>query len=322
MGANPHRIRYVLISAVRNEEALIRNTLESICAQSVLPECWVIVDDGSIDRTPDIVGGYSQRYPWIQLLRRPRRPANGERSFAAKAEAVHAGYARVQSLDFEVVGNLDADVSFDHDYLSFLVGKFAQDSKLGVAGTPFLEDGYDSARDSFEGANHVAGGVQLFRRQCFDDVGQYVPNHAGGIDWVAVTTARMKGWKTQSFPEKRFKHHRALGTASRGMLAAFFAHGQKDYYLGGAPTWQLFRVGYRSLKRPFIVGGLAVALGYSWAAIRGTPRAVSPELMRFHRGEQWIKLKAIIGGIARLRRVTPAGLPPPASADQPATEPR
>jgi biofilm PGA synthesis N-glycosyltransferase PgaC len=150
--------------------------------------------------------------------------------------------------------------------------------------------------------------VQLFRRQCFDEVGGYVANHAGGIDWIAVTTARMKGWKTHSFPEKRFVHYRALGTASRGTLAAFFAHGQKDYYLGGAPTWQLCRVGYRSLKRPFIVGGLAVALGYSWAAIRGTPRAVSPELMRFHRGEQRIKLKAIIGKLARLRRVAPVGL--------------
>ena len=318
MSFTRHRMKYVLISAARNEEALIRNTLESVCAQSVLPERWVIVDDASSDRTGDIVRGYSERYPWIELL---RRPANGDRSFAAKAQAIHEGYARVKSLDFEVIGNLDADVSFDRDYLSFLMGKFAEDSRLGVAGTPFLQDRYDSARDSFEGANHVAGGVQLFRRQCFDEVDGYVPNHAGGIDWVAVTTARMKGWKTQSFPEKRFNHHRELGTASRGRLAAFFAHGQKDYCLGGAPTWELFRVVYRSLKRPFIVGGLAVALGYSWAAIQRTPRAVSPELMRFHRGEQWIKLKAIISELARLRRVTPAGLPSSAS-EPPATAPR
>jgi glycosyltransferase involved in cell wall biosynthesis len=298
-------MKYVLISAARNEEALIRNTLESVCAQSALPERWVIIDDGSSDRTPDIVLGYSERYPWIELL---RLPANGNRSFAAKARAFHMGYARVQSLDFDVVGNLDADVSFDREYLAFLMQKFAEDLTLGVAGTPFLQDGYDSARDSFEGANHVAGGVQLFRRHCFEEIGGYLPNQAGGIDWVAVTTARMKGWKTRSFQEKRFNHYRALGTASRGKLAAFFAHGEKDYYLGGSPIWQLFRVGYRSVKKPLIVGGLAVGLGYSWAALRRTPRAVSPELMQFHRGEQWMKLKAILSRLARLRRVRPVPL--------------
>jgi glycosyltransferase involved in cell wall biosynthesis len=308
-------MKYVLISAARNEEALIRNTLESVCAQSALPERWVIIDDGSTDRTADIVLGYSKRCPWIELV---RLPASGTRSFAAKARAFQMGYGRVQSLDFEVIGNLDADVSFEDDYLSFLMEKFAEDPTLGVAGTPFLQDGYDSARDSFEGANHVAGGVQLFRRECFEEIGGYVPNHAGGIDWVAVTTARMKGWTTRSFPEKRFNHYRALGTASRGTLAAFFAHGEKDYFLGGAPIWQLFRVVYRSLKRPFIVGGLAVALGYLWAALRGTPRAVSPELMRFHRGEQWMKLKAIISTLVRLRPVRPVGLAVTQSARQPA----
>ena len=99
--------------------------------------------------------------------------------------------------------------------------KFAEDSKLGVAGTPFTEDGgYDTAKDSFEGENYVAGGCQLFRRACFEEIGGYVPNAAGGLDWIAVTTARMKGWKVRSFPEKRFHHYRTLGTAQRNQLSA------------------------------------------------------------------------------------------------------
>jgi glycosyltransferase involved in cell wall biosynthesis len=304
-------MKYVLVSPACNEEALIRHTLESVCAQSHVPERWVIVDDGSTDGTADIVHGYSTRFPWIELV---RQPANADRNFAAKAHAFSAGYRRVQSLDFEVIGNIDADVSFDDDYLGFLIRKFREDPSLGVAGTPFLENGYDSARDSFEGVNHVAGGVQLFRRQCFEEIGGYLPNHAGGIDWIAVTTARMRGWRTRSFPEKRFNHWRTLGTATRGRLAAFFSHGEKDYYLGGAPDWQVFRVGFRSLKRPYIVGGLALALGYAWAALRAAPRAVSPELMLFHRAEQRVKLKNIIGALARLKKVRPsylaAGEPP------------
>src|SRR5258705_128105 len=113
--------------------------------------------------------------------------------------------------------------------------------------------------------NGFAGALcQLFRYACFREIGGYVPNRAGGIDWIAVTTARMKGWKTRSFQEKRFHHYRSLGTAERGQLAALFSYGEKDYYLGGSPVWQLFRVCYRRAKRPFIIGGLALLPGYCW----------------------------------------------------------
>jgi len=203
-----------------------------------------------------------------------------------------------------VLGNLDADLSFDPDYLAFLTEKFLDDPKLGVAGTPFTENGgYDSARDSFEGENHVAGGCQLFRRRCFEEIGGYVPNGIGGIDWIAVTTARMKGWKTRSFSEKRFHHYRSLGTAGRSELAAKFSYGEKDYYLGGSPLWQLFRVAYRMTKRPVLIDGLALLSGYCWAAMRRVERSVTPELMRFHRREQMKKLRAILRAIFTFKKV-------------------
>ena len=293
-------MNYVLVSPARNEARFIRRTLDSVVAQTLLPLRWVIVDDGSTDETAAIVQEYADRFAWMELVRRPR---NVERSFAGKVHAFNAGFERVQSLDFEVLGNLDADLSFDPDYLQFLLEKFAADPRLGVAGTPFLEEGYDSAKDSFEGQNHVAGGCQMFRRACFEDIGGYVPNRAGGIDWIAVTTARMKGWRTRSFAEKRFHHYRTLGTAERGVLASLYSYGEKDYYLGGSPVWQLFRVGYRSLKRPALVGGAALLLGYVSAAARRMKRPVSPELMRFHRREQLTKLRTILKSVLTLNRI-------------------
>ncbi len=294
-------MKYVLITPARNEERFIGKTLDSMVAQTLLPERWIIVDDASTDRTAEIVQEYVRCYPWIELIRRGQ---NVERSFGAKVDAFNVGLERVLSLPFEVIGNLDADLSFDSDYLQFLMSKFSDDLRLGVAGTPFTEDGgYDTARDSFEGENHVAGGCQLFRRQCFDDVGGYTPNPAGGIDWIAVTTARMKGWKTRSFPEKRFHHYRTLGTAGRSSMSASFSYGEKDYYLGGSPVWQLFRVAYRMTKQPVLIDGLALLSGYCWAALRRMKRPVSRELMRFHRGEQMKKLRAIFGTLVRLKRV-------------------
>lgn len=293
-------MKYVLITPARNEERFIAKTLDSMVGQTLLPERWMIVDDGSTDRTAEIVQGYVKRFPWIELVQRPQRL---DRSFAAKVHAFNAGFERVSSVPFEVIGNLDADLSFDPDYLEFLMGRFSEDPRLGVAGTPFLEDGYDSARDSFEGENHVAGGCQLFRRQCFEEIGGYVPNRAGGIDWIAVTTARMKGWKTRSFPEKRFHHYRTLGTAGRSSVAASFSYGEKDYYLGGSPFWQLFRVAYRMTKRPVLIDGLALLSGYCWAALHRMKRPVSRDLIRFHRREQMKKLRAILRTLLRFKKV-------------------
>ena len=190
------------------------------------------------------------------------------------------------------------------NYMAFVLEKFAADPALGVGGTPFTEaGGYDSARDSFEGPNYVAGPCQLFRRACWQDIGGYVPNKAGGVDWIAVMTARMKGWTVRAYPERRFHHHRSMGTAQRSQLSSMFSYGEKDYYLGGSPLWQLFRCAYRMAKRPYIMGGLALGTGYFTAALRRMPRAVSPELMRFHRAEQMKKLKGVFGSLLRLKKV-------------------
>jgi biofilm PGA synthesis N-glycosyltransferase PgaC len=293
------KMRYVLITSARNEGSFIERTIQAVIVQSRRPERWVIVDDGSTDRTAEIVESYLGRYPWIELLRRPNRT---DRSFAGKAHAVNAALQHVASLQFEVIGNLDADVSFGPDYMAFVMEKFAMDPELGVAGTPFTEEGYDSTRDSFEGENYVAGPCQLFRYTCFQQIGGYVPNRAGGVDWIAVMTARMQGWKVRSFPEKRFHHHRPMGTAEKGKLSALFTYGQKDYYLGGSPVWQLFRVAYRVTKKPFVTGGFALLFGYCWAALRRMERPVSPELMRFHRQEQMKKLKAVFRSLSRLKK--------------------
>ena len=292
-------VKYVVITPAHNEERFITKTLESMVAQTMRPVRWVIVDDGSTDKTAEIVEGYAKRFAWIEFVRRPQR---SDRNFAGKVYAFNAGFEKIRELQFDIIGNLDGDLSFEPDYLEFLMDKFSEDSKLGVAGTPFTEDGgYDSARDSFEGENHVAGGCQLFRRQCFEDVGGYVPNPAGGIDWIAVTTARMKGWNTRSFAEKRFHHHRTLGTAGKTNWEASFSYGEKDYYLGGSPLWQLFRVVYRSTKQP--AEGVALLSGYAWAGIRRIDRPVTRELMRFHRKEQMQKLRIIFRQLLRFKKI-------------------
>jgi poly-beta-1,6-N-acetyl-D-glucosamine synthase len=291
---------YILITPARNEEAFIKNTLDSVVQQTYPPQKWVIVNDGSTDDTLGIVGPYATKYSWIELVNLPVRR---DRNFAAKVEAFNTGYERVKNIDFEVLGNLDADVSLEKDHFEFLLKRFNDDGRLGVAGTVFREEGYNSETDSLEGQLHVSGGCQLFRRQCFDEIGGYFANRGGGIDWIAVTTARMKGWKTRSFREKSFFHHRHLSTAERSAFAAAFSYGEKDYYLGGHPVWELLRVVFRMANQPYLVQGIALGLGYGWAAARQVERPVSKELMRFHRCEQMRKLRAIWKSVLALKPI-------------------
>jgi glycosyltransferase involved in cell wall biosynthesis len=292
-------LAYVLITPARNEAVHIERTLQSMVAQTLRPLRWVIVSDGSTDGTDAIVQKYLGAHPWIELLTLPPRAG---RDFAAKVEAFRAGQRRTQGLAYDVIGNVDGDVSFPPDYFAFLLDRFEAMPRLGVAGTHYEENGFHSYRDSYINVEHVNGQIQLFRARCFEDIGGYQPIRGGGIDWVAVTTARMKGWQTRSFGERVFQHHRAMGSAGGGVLQARFHYGKKDYFLGGHPLWQIMRSSFQFAKPPYLVGGLALMIGYLWGWIGGRERPVSRELMAFHRGEQMARLKGLLRRSAPFQR--------------------
>jgi glycosyltransferase involved in cell wall biosynthesis len=303
----PQVLTYALVTPARNEAAFIEQTICSVIAQTAPPRKWIIVSDGSTDGTDEIVQHYASEHDWIELLRMPERR---DRQFAAKAHAFNAGYAHLSTLNsqlstsWDIIGNLDADITFGPDYFEFLLSKFQLFPELGVVGTPFVEDhdrlDQHSFAHQFANSTHVSGACQMFRRECFEQVGGYVPVKAGAIDWVAVTTARMKGWRTRTFTEKVCFHHRELGvgSGSPGKLPMWFHYGRKAYMVGGHPLWECPRGLFRMWEKPFVLGGLWFIAGYTWAALRRSERAVSRELMQFHRAEQMTRLRQVFGRLA------------------------
>lgn len=286
-------MKYVLITPARNERDFIELTMKSVIGQTLRPIRWVIVSDGSTDGTDELVRQYAAQYNWIELLRMPGR---AERHFGGKVDCFNAGYARVKELSWDVVGSLDADMTFDPDLYEFLIGKLAEDPRLGLCGAPFTE-GNGTYDFRFSSVEHVSGACQLFRRECFEAIGGYTPIKGGGIDVVAVLSARMKGWQTRTFPEKTLKHHRPMGTASHAGWHARFKLGQKDYTLGRHPLWEVPRSFYQMTRQPYLVGGSALLAGYLWAMIRRVERPVSDELVRFQRQEQMKRLKKFLGSL-------------------------
>ena len=279
---------YVLITPARNESQFIELTIKSVTAQTVRPTKWVIVSDGSTDGTDDIVRNCVVQHDWIELV---RLPEHSQRSFAGKVDAFNAGHARVAGLEYDVIGNLDADVSFEEDYLAFLVAKFAENPRLGVAGTPYREENpiHD---DRFKSPEHVSGACQMFRRECFEDIGGYQPISSGGIDLVALLSAQAKGWQTRRFDEKVCRHHRNVGSGDHvSDYKRLLNRGKKDYILGSHPAFEIFRSAYQMKNRPYIIGGLLNLFGYVWAMLRHVERTMPEELIELRRSDQMQRLK-------------------------------
>ncbi|OGD32787.1 MAG: glycosyl transferase [Candidatus Aminicenantes bacterium RBG_19FT_COMBO_58_17] len=278
---------YVLITPARNEGVYIEQTIQAVIHQTVKPAKWVIVSDGSTDGTDEIVNEYVREHPWMELVRMPER---AERHFEGKAIAFNAGRDRLRNVAYDIIGNLDADITFDEDHFDYLLNKFARDKTLGVAGTPFRE-GNTQYDYRFSRKEHVSGACQLFRRECFETIGGYVPLKGGGIDLIAVVTARMRGWKTETFTEKACLHLRPMGKAGSHYLKYTFKSGHGDYMLGVHPVWQFFRSIYQMGAKPLFMSGFLLLSGYFWGMIIHPPKPVSEEFVRFRRKEQmrWLK---------------------------------
>jgi biofilm PGA synthesis N-glycosyltransferase PgaC len=290
------QLSYVLITPARNEEAFIEQTINSVISQTLRPVKWVIVSDGSTDGTDDIAKRYAADHEWIDFMRMPERR---ERHFAGKVHAFNAGYGKVKDLKYDIIGNVDADISFEEDHFSFLLKKFAENPRLGVGGTAFRE-GSEKYNYRFTSIDHVSGQCQLFRRECFESIGGYVPMEVGGIDLVAVVMARIMGWETKTFLGKTFVHHRKMWTAMNSGLMVTFRGGFHDYLMGGHPVWELFRSVYQMSRKPIVVGGCVLLAGYFWALLTRAERPVSKEVIEFRRKEQMQRLGKLLREVVTL----------------------
>jgi len=279
---------YVIITPARNEEAYIEKTFQSVISQTILPKKWVIVSDGSTDRTDEIVKLYESNYDFIQLL---HREPDTSRSFASKVYAIRAGIKQLNGIEYDFIGNLDADVSFEPDYYESVFVKFQENPKLGIAGGELFDNcGGKYIRQLKSTSWSVGGPVQMFRRKCYEDIGGYIPIKLGCEDAIAEIMARMHGWEVKSFPDIRVMHHRRTGTEKGNILSARFRGGVMDYSLGYSPLFEVARCFLRIIEKPYVIGSLFRICGYCWAFLRRDKQILPDEIVKFFHKEQLDRL--------------------------------
>lgn len=288
--------RYVLITPARNEERYIEQTIRSTITQTISPARWIIVSDGSTDHTENIVKEYLKYFDFIRLV---SRKTGQNRDFSSKVHAFNAGYAQLQDVSYDFIGNLDADVSFSATYYESIINKFNQCNNLGIAGGVR----YDKFKNTFIkcsiSRNSVGGPIQLFRRECFEEIGGYKPIKIGGEDALVEITARMLGWRVESFPEIKLYHHRATGTADQGVTTAAFKLGVRDYCLGYHPVFELAKWLARLVRKPYGLTGFYSICGYFWASASGYEREVSENVLKFLRLEQIDRLRSALNATVK-----------------------
>jgi len=280
-----NRVAYVLVTAAYNEETFIEHTIRSIVSQTIRPAKWIIVSDGSTDKTDDIVNRYAAESDFIQLCRITK---DHPRNFAAQVYAINRGLAQLVSTEYNFVGNLDADITLEPEYFALLLEKFRLDPRLGLGGGTVWErcsDGTFRER-RLKSVTAVAHACQLFRRACFEEIGgAYVPLRYGGPDTYAETLARMKRWRVASFPELRVFHHRPTNSAE-GVLRGWFRQGKMDYSLGALPVFELFKLLRRIWVKPYVIGTMARCAGFIHSYCQREERQVPSDFVAYLRQEQ------------------------------------
>jgi biofilm PGA synthesis N-glycosyltransferase PgaC len=288
MNGNGHR--YIIISPVRDEEKYLAKTIESVIKQTIRPIEYILVDDGSTDRTPEIIKEASKVHPWIRYVKRPDR---GERKVGpGVVEAFYDGFKNIQTIDYDFIGKMDGDLTFGPLYFETLLNKFDCDPYLGSAsGKLFLDLKNGKLAEERMSDEMVIGGMKFFRRECFEDIEGFVKEVMW--DGIAYHRCRQEGWRTRSFHNEKLNviDNRLMGSSHKSIFHGRLRWGWGQYFMGTHPLYILAVGFYRLFERPYIFGGIMIVLGYLKGWFNKSPRFNHPNFRKSLHAWQFERLK-------------------------------
>lgn len=309
--------RLLLISPVRNEEAFLELVADALARQTRRPDLWVVVNDGSTDRTPEILAKLAERLDFLKVLDADKIAAKGpvkdRLATAAAPRTFNLGLNSVQWQSFTHIAKLDGDTELPPYYFERLLGEFERDPELGLAGGLYADpdplgggdgnwDG-DSNRSGWKvvkmpAKHHVPGTLKCYSLECLQAIGGV--QERLGWDTIDETYARMRGYRTRAFADLVAHHHRPWGSAD-GTLRGRARHGQCAYIVHFTLPWVTLRAFKVARTRPRGLSGLAFLYGYLRSAVRRVPRVEDEQFSRFVRGELHQRMRE------ELVRVLPRG---------------
>lgn len=277
---------YVIISPCRNEAEYMKNTLDSVVKQTIKPNLWVIVDDGSTDTSPDILREYAEKYPFIKIVTRENR---GHRSVGPGViEAFYHGYDAVDVSQFEFVCKFDLDLDLPPRYFEILIKRMNENQRIGTcSGKAYFKDKITGNLISEKCGDEMSVGMtKFYRRTCFEEIGGFVRQ----VMWDGIDChkCRQLGWIAVSWdePELRFIHLRPMGSSQKGIFTGRMRHGFGQYFMGTGLVYMTASSIFRMLHPPYLIGGFAMSWGYVKSMFQRQPRFDDKPLVNFIRKYQ------------------------------------
>lgn len=280
-------VKYVIVTPVRDEQEHIETTITSVASQTILPTEWIIVNDGSTDRTGSIIDQHAARFPWIHVVHRHNR--GFRKSGGGVVEAFYDGYRVIQRDDWEFIVKLDGDLTFDEDYFERCFYHFRCDPRLGIGGGEIYHNVGTALKLEAAPRFHVRGATKIYRRPCWQAIGDLLS--APGWDTIDEVKANMLGWSTYSFSDLRLLHHRPTGSAD-GLVRDAVKHGVACYVSGYHPLFFLASSLRRVFRKAYVIGSMAMCYGFLKAYITHRPRVNDAGMIKYLRAQQ---LKRLFG---------------------------
>ena len=300
--------RLLLISPVQNEQAYLELIADAVASQTRTPDMWIVVDDGSTDSTPQILAKLAERIDFLRVLDTAKLPKIGavpdRLATAAEARAFNLGLGSVAWEDFTHIAKLDGDTELPPDYFERVLGEFARDPKLGLAGGVYADpdpnpDGTGWKVIGIPSEHHVPGTLKCYSRDCLQAVGGMQERLAW--DTIDETYARMRGYRTRAYPDLIAHHHRPWGSAD-GTLRGRARHGECAYIVHFTLPWVVLRSFKLALSRPRGLSGVAFLYGYLRSAARRVPRVEDTQFRRFVHGELRARMLGVLRAPKHLSR--------------------
>ncbi|GAB2516072.1 glycosyltransferase [Microbulbifer agarilyticus] len=275
---------YVIISPCRDEAEYMERTLNSVVSQSALPKLWLIVDDGSTDRSPQILADFEAKYDFIKVITRNNR---GYRSVGpGVVDAFYAGLKEVNLSDYAYICKLDLDLELPARYFERLIEKMEADPRIGTcSGKPYNEKNGELVSER-RGDEMSAGMTKFYRMTCFKQIGGLIRE----VMWDAIDCHKCRelGWRAVSWdePDMNFVHLRVMGSSQQGVLTGRARHGFGQYFMGTHWLYMLATCVFRAVEYPVFIGGMAMYYGYLRALLRRANQLNDVTLIREIRSYQ------------------------------------
>ena len=273
---------YILVTPAKNEGENLAMNINSIANQTLKPAVWVIVDDGSTDNTPQIIGASKKKHTWLKSIRLSESPRDLSIHYASvciTALNYAIDYCKRNNIEYKYIGTVDADINLEKAYFENLIHEFEKDPKLGIAsgGTWVSVKGKEVQLQLRE--DIPSGGHRLWRKKCFEETGGYSLTYAA--DSVSNIKAKLRGWNVKRFEDYKATQTRRTSSAE-GLWNGWKTNGAAAYYLEVHPLFAILRTIRYLFKKPYYIG-LAYLVGYSHSIITRKPQTDDEEIRYYNR---------------------------------------